>query len=58
VDTVRNLMAPENTDAVSEDLLQLLTVVLGPERHLPQGNDSVAIGGQADSLRTPWIGRC
>jgi hypothetical protein len=43
VDTVRNLMAPQNApkihhllpllaDAVSEDLLQLLTAVLGPKR--------------------------
>ena len=59
MDTVRNLMAPQNApkiyhflpllaDAVSEDLLQLLTVVLGPEPTSRDIRYLVAIGGIAD----------
>jgi hypothetical protein len=57
VDTVRNLMAPENTDAVSEDLLQLLTVVLGPSRHLMRRSNSVALRCKAEVARPSPFGR-
>jgi hypothetical protein len=59
VDTVRNLMAPQNApkihhllpllaDAVSEDLLQLLTAVLGPSPTFRLAIAMSAIGGRSD----------